>query len=282
MFKALSITTDDYSEFLRQAMKQGYVVTALVKVLVVGPAGVGKTCLLYLLLSKDPLELRTSTGCAERAIQVIRIGQESGDWTEISPKEFQEIIAEAIPVLYKELTAKGGRMNNLEELLSEAVGERAEENDSVVETTAEGGDAAAGEVEGVEQRTVEDGVEDVQEREVRDETFNDQPTAATEESDVADSNVIKKLTRLISSAKKSRRLLDMQMIYMTDSGGQETGLWEFPLPTLPPMKSGLKLNQQAKFQVHPLPTLPLKETGLQLNQEAVHHLPTLPLKESGL
>ena len=60
----------------------------LVKVIVEGPAGVGKTCLMYLLLSKPPPDKRHSTGCAERAIRVIRVGKEGEEWNEISTKDF--------------------------------------------------------------------------------------------------------------------------------------------------------------------------------------------------
>ena len=101
--------SESYGEYLQEALKKGYVYITLIKVIVVGPAGVGKTCLMYLLLSKPPPspEERTSTGCAERAIRVIRVGKEGGEWSEISTKEFQEMIAEAVPILYEELKMKG-------------------------------------------------------------------------------------------------------------------------------------------------------------------------------
>ncbi|CAI8011650.1 Polyubiquitin, partial [Geodia barretti] len=128
---------DESSEYLKEAMKQGYVYVKLIKVVVVGPAGVGKTSLLYLLLSKDPPEQRTSTGCAERSIRVIRIGKESGKWSEIPTKEFEEMIAEAVPVLYEELKAKGKGIDKLAEVLSEVVGEGGGEQ-SVVEEEKRG------------------------------------------------------------------------------------------------------------------------------------------------
>ena len=63
----------------------------------------------YLLLCKSPpsLEERHSTGCAERAIRVIYMGKEGDKWSEISTKEFQDMIAEAVPILYDDLKAKG-------------------------------------------------------------------------------------------------------------------------------------------------------------------------------
>ena len=97
-------------------------ITTLAKVLVVGPAGVGKTSLLYLLLCKDPPDQRTSTSCAERSIRVIRIGKESGEWNEIPKKEFEQMIAEAVPVMCEELKAK--RTGSTEERTRSSTEER--------------------------------------------------------------------------------------------------------------------------------------------------------------
>ena len=95
-----------------EAMKDGYVKVSLVKVIVEGSAGVGKTCLLNLLLKRHPPQERHSTGVAERAIRVIRVWKESGEWNEISTKELQKMIAEIVnsPVLLRDKeTGKGGR-----------------------------------------------------------------------------------------------------------------------------------------------------------------------------
>ena len=220
MLKVFSITTDESSEFLRQAMKEGFVVTTLVKVLVVGPAGVGKTSLLYLLLSKDPPDQRTSTGCAERAIRVIRIGKESGEWTEIPPKEFEEMIAEAVPVLYEELKVKGEGVEGVAEAVSSVVGERVEERSSVGGKRGTG-DNRPPEGKVVEDNTVGEGVKEDEKRELKEESKT-QPTASTsKESKKTVGEVIQKLTQLVCGRHKSRRLLDMELIYMTDSGGQQ-------------------------------------------------------------
>ena len=136
-------------------MKQGYVNVTLVKVIVEGPAGVGKTCLIYLLLSKSPPKERHSTGCAERAIRVIRIGKEGGEWNEISTKEFQEMIAEAVPVLYEDLRAKGKGMEDLVNILSDlVVGEGDGEGEEEGEEDGERGERGEG---GGNEVKVEDG-----------------------------------------------------------------------------------------------------------------------------
>ena len=209
--------TDESSEYLKEAMKQGYVYVKLVKVVVVGPAGVGKTCLLYLLLSKDPPDQRTSTGCAERSIRVIRIGKESGEWSEIPTKEFEEMIAEAVPVLYEELKAKGKGMDKLAEVLSEVVGEGVGEKQSVVED----GEKREDRGDGVDKEGEEVRSKGLREESKESKSKSNPSTASAEERTVTISKVIQKLTQLVSGGRKSRRLLDMDLIYLTDSGGQQ-------------------------------------------------------------
>ena len=52
-------------------MKQGHVEVCIIKCLLLGTAGVGKTCLLHLLLDMLPPPLRQSTACIEQAIRAI-------------------------------------------------------------------------------------------------------------------------------------------------------------------------------------------------------------------
>ena len=184
-------------------MKQGYVNVTLVKVIVEGPAGVGKTCLMFLLLSKSPPEERTSTGCAERAIRVIRVGKEGGEWSEISTKQFQEMIAEAVPILYQELKDKGMGMEDLAKLLSGLDVEGG--NGESVTQESEGGEVGEGvHVEGEGKKQQRSG-----------------SASGEEDSKAVIDGVILKLTQLVGGGKSSRRLLDMDLIFLTDSGGQQ-------------------------------------------------------------
>ena len=198
-------------------MKKGYVEVKLVKVIVVGPAGVGKTCLIYLLLSKPPPDKRHSTGCAERSIRVIRIGKEGEEWSEIPTEEFMKMIAEAVPILYSELKAK-----------TEA--KEQDKGDEIVEDVNTGGDEVRMESElrlevGGTMREYEG---DISMRSF--EYFDEQATESmgcTEHETGAESrkavinDVIQRLTTLVNSGNTSRRLLDMEMVYLTDCGGQQ-------------------------------------------------------------
>ena len=197
-------------------MKKGYVNVTLVKVIIEGPAGVGKTCLMYLLLSKSPPspEQRHSTGCAERAVRVIRVSKEGEKWSEISGKDFQKMIAEAVPILYQELKAKGKGMEGLANVLSglgnvegEVGGEREREGEVGGEREKEGEVGGEREKEGGEGGPKEKGV-------------SSESTSAGDRKAVID-GVIQKLTELVGSSKSSRRLLDMELICITDCGGQQ-------------------------------------------------------------
>ena len=175
----------------------------LVKVIVVGPAGVGKTCLIYLLLGKDPPDERHSTGCAERSIRVIRVGKEGEDWNEISNKEFMKMIAEAVPILYSELNAE---INDAEE---------------------ERGIGAGGSMESAPvgehdvRRTIEERMSEVDNQHTNEGVAKEKSDTSAESEKVVIDDVIQRLTKLVGSGKTSRRLLDMEMIYLTDCGGQQ-------------------------------------------------------------
>ena len=189
-------------------MKDGNVTVKVVKVLVVGSAGVGKTSLIKLLLDQDPPEERNSTGCLERSIRMICILRERGEdqeekWNELPQEELDEMIAEAIPVLVRDLNEKNektkpttasshGENPNEKERSTEGYKEKHEEDDG-----NEGQGATMPHVVG--------------------------KTVATNSKDITETigTVKEKLTKLVSNAKSSERLLNMELIYLTDTGGQQ-------------------------------------------------------------
>ena len=195
-------------------MKDGYVVVSLVKVIVEGPAGVGKTCLLNFLLKRSPPQNRHSTGCAKRAIRVIRVGKERGEWNKISPEEFQKIIGEVVPVIYEELRVRG--QGKEENILSESemevdreIGEE-EREEGKVSGVGDGGTSELS-VVGVEGSVVGKG----------DGGQEDREMVSSKDGKAVIEEVLKKLTQLVGSAKGSRRLMEMELIYLTDTGGQQ-------------------------------------------------------------
>ena len=221
-------------------MKKGYVNVPLVNVIIEGPAGVGKTCLMYLLLSKYPPspEQRHSTGCAERAIRVIRVGKEGENWSEISRKYFREMIAEAVPILYQELKAKGKGMDELANVLS---GLGSVEGEVSGEKKMEGAMGGEREKEGEEGREGETEIKEL----------SSESTSAGDRKAVID-GVIQKLTELVGSSKSSRRLLDMALICITDCGGQQP-FWDLiPIFTRDPSTTVFVNRLCEKLDEHPL------------------------------
>ena len=185
-------------------MKEGCVTVKLVKVLVVGSAGVGKTSLIKLLLDQDPPGERNSTGCLERSIRVIRVLHEKGKdqegkWNEVPQEELDEMIAEAVPVLVKDLNKK---------------------NEKTKPKTA----ASHGEDPNEEERSTEgDGTRETHEEGDRNEGEDATMPHVVSTKDITEviDTVTEKLARLVSSAKSSKRLLNMELIYLTDTGGQQ-------------------------------------------------------------
>ena len=186
-------------------MKEGCVTVKLVKVLVVGSAGVGKTSLIKLLLDQDPPEERSSTGCLERSIRVIRVLRERGEdqeekWNELPQEELDEMIAEVVPVLVSDLNQKKEKTKQTT---------FASHGENPNERSTEGDDTR-------ESRKEDD------RNESQDATML-HAVSATNTKDVIDTvdTVREKLTKLVSSVKSSERLLNMELIYLTDTGGQQ-------------------------------------------------------------
>ena len=186
-------------------MKKGYVNASLVKVIVEGSAGVGKTCLLHLLLKRPPPQERHSTSCAERAIRVIRVGKKTGKWNEISTKEFEKMIAEVVPVLYEELRARGQGKGETNKVVSES------------EMEVEG-EVGIREGEQGEVGVVEVGESVIGKGNGEQEVVESKHTVILKNCKMVIEEVTK---RLLGSGKTSHRLLDTELIYLTDTGGQQ-------------------------------------------------------------
>ena len=83
-------------------MRSGYVDRKIIKCLISGAAGVGKTTIKHLLLNKEPPKRRESTGIMEnpvRSVSVSRIGVEKDTWFAVDTEdELMNIIANLIKV----------------------------------------------------------------------------------------------------------------------------------------------------------------------------------------
>ena len=196
-------------------MKKGYVVVKLVKVIVVGPAGVGKTCLIYLLLSKPPPDKRHSTGCAERSIRVIRIGKEGQEWSEISNEEFQKIIAEAVPILCEDLKKNG--IDKMADVVEESNVNMDCDTDSGMQKASK---SISDNMKGAG-GTEDNGSVSTENNPSACQAKDRKVGTEAEERKLVIEGVIQKFTKLVSASVTSRRLMEMELIYLTDCGGQQ-------------------------------------------------------------
>ena len=94
-----------YTKLVQRAMREGSTKVLIVKALIIGPPGVGKTGIRYLLLGLPPPPRRTSTPLATRATRAIsfyRIKADgSGDvtWTELNDDTYLKYIAEEVKMI---------------------------------------------------------------------------------------------------------------------------------------------------------------------------------------
>ena len=80
-------------------MKEGYIGVSIIKCLLLGTVGVGKTCFLCLLLDLLPPHLRQSTACIEQAIRAIcvKYGIDSqGKWQKVDSDRLRDLLAGSV------------------------------------------------------------------------------------------------------------------------------------------------------------------------------------------
>ena len=100
-----------YNEVVQRAMREGVTRVFIIKVLIIGAPGSGKTSLRYLLLGLPPPATRTSTPLATRAIRAISIHRVKADgsdgvstWKELDDDTYLDFITEEVKVLDQDLS----------------------------------------------------------------------------------------------------------------------------------------------------------------------------------
>ena len=101
----LATDTADAQNALQIAMKKGSIKVCVLKVLVIGPPGSGKTCTKHLLLGVPPPRRRTSTPIATKAVRAISFHRLKADgskivhWQEMNNEKYLEFIAREVKLL---------------------------------------------------------------------------------------------------------------------------------------------------------------------------------------
>ena len=81
-----------------EAMREGYVTLEMLKMMISGVAGTGKTSTLALLLDQEPPTIRKSTPCARRPVHVIPIISDSEDaiWHVLEETKLKALLADLV------------------------------------------------------------------------------------------------------------------------------------------------------------------------------------------
>ena len=105
----------------QDALKDGYVSAHLMKILIIGAAGVGKTHLLRLLFSEPLPDVRQSTAVMERPVQtILTVLKEHSTFQRITDKELYDLLGHTI-CNTRQLHGRSSEASLLEASLPEAV-----------------------------------------------------------------------------------------------------------------------------------------------------------------
>ena len=108
MYFHLFPTSDDqetYTKLVQRAMRDGVTLVLIIKALIIGPPGVGKTGIRHLLLGLPPPPKRSSTLLATRATRAISFYRIKADgsgvvtWTELDDDTYLKYIAEEVKMI---------------------------------------------------------------------------------------------------------------------------------------------------------------------------------------
>ena len=196
-------------------MKEGHIEVSIIKCLLLGTAGVGKTCLLHLLLDMLPPQLRQSTGCIEQAIRAIcaKYGIDSvGKWQKVNSDGLHDLlagsvlchpkVADAPPTCeQEEANASPGPASYT---MEEAVNELEESSASTKPVMKE----AVSELEESSAST----------RPVMEETVSKLEESSASTKPV--SYTMEAIVKLLEEKPHLGKLQDMTWVYLVDSGGQ--------------------------------------------------------------
>ena len=181
----------------------------LVKCVISGAAGVGKSCLELLLLGKKPPKVRRSTGCTEhiRAVSGTRIQFFDGGWKVVSEEDLEDLLAHYIPIFCDNLE-EDIPAEQLESLLQQQLSSDTTQD----KTTPTSQDQATPTSKGNTTPSTQDKTSS---------SPSEAPQQAT--TSVLD-DLIKRMNKLPSSksshAVESKDLSGSNWIHLIDSGGQ--------------------------------------------------------------
>ena len=178
----------------KNALKDGFVSANIIKILIIGAAGVGKTHLLHLLLNKPPPDVRHSTPVMERPIQVIQTTLKHSSFESLTDKELYELLAQTVNKTAADSNIK------MKPVVNSAISQVSHNASTTKPTLSESTD-------------VHSNSQNFSHKSKKDHTsYTIDPPVLSE--------VEEKMVPFIAKTKNAAPILDVDWIYFIDSGGQ--------------------------------------------------------------
>ena len=190
-------------------MKNGYIESVIGKLLTIGAAGSGKTSSKHVILDEDPPQVRKSTPCALRPVQLIRVSTEGEKWRRLDLNDLQNTIAGACRVRALSLAAE--RVGSTESTVAGIPATRTEP--SLVKPSQTGKKASKVQKKG-KQRQESPETQD----KMGDVGMN--PASKTLLDPSATESDLMKLIEQSPSAQNAKPFSRVERVHFTDSGGQ--------------------------------------------------------------
>ena len=204
-------------------MRRGFIEITEVKCLLVGPAGVGKTCVKYLILRKPPPHSRTSTACRDRPVRVVRVSKLGGEWKEIDEKLLEELLAQSILLLGH---------NYLDNIPTDLLRHVQQNPEDEVPAAEQGPISQETELQSRESESNESDDEETKSQSSLDEgslsdfSFGEESGSDDDSTDCKDptrrvlDGIIQHLTTKGGTSEGIDSLFNAELLYFIDSGGQ--------------------------------------------------------------
>ena len=196
----------------KDALKDGFVSAKVMKILIIGAAGVGKTHLFHLLLNEAPPQVRHSTPVMEKPVQVIQTALTSNSLLKnVTDQELYELLAHTVNTTARPKNAERGTDNLSQSHFNMASGEASVHYKSTLNNADVGG---VDHGEHVDSSNVNDPqlLTKAEEPQMQELNYSDDPLELL--------TVEEQLVPYIAKTKDAAPIHDVDWMYFIDSGGQ--------------------------------------------------------------
>eukprot|EP00731_Ephydatia_muelleri_P013289 Em0007g599a len=196
----------------KDALKDGFVSAKVMKILIIGAAGVGKTHLFHLLLNEAPPQARHSTPVMEKPVQVIQTALTNNSLLKtVTDQELYELLAHTVNTTARPKDAER-RTDNLSQSHFNMASREASVHYKSILNNADVGGVDHGENGGTSNANDPQLLTEAVEPQMQELNNSDDPLELLK--------VEEKLVSYIAKTKDAAPNLDVDWMYFIDSGGQ--------------------------------------------------------------